>query len=435
LFQVLQALGRSDAVDALHRAVERADGAAEPYQQLIVAEWHAVRNSPAWRSVAIALWNRYPTDASAHMAGRALLWSGDFVGARRVAREAMQRPTIVHEAPGACRRSDLFDIIVAANLLMDSLPQAEAAAREWLAADPTSGASAWRLAEVLQRHGDPNEALRLIQQALQPTDPRTTDDVPYRIMLAVRHGELAEAERWLAPRRLDARAEVREEALWWTAILRREEGRPAEGAAALALARRQIDASERSAPSAYASLQAQLALESGDHAGAIALFDSIAALPPDPLERLDTSPGGLEARRRVWRLLHLATAIAASGDTVRLAPLVDTLRVLGARSGFGRDRRSHYFADALLQLSRGDTATAIQSLRASMYSPTEGFTRANLILGQLLTRTGDSESAVEVLEAAMRGALEGSNLFVARRELRSALRDALRQGARSRREA
>jgi predicted Zn-dependent protease len=59
-----------------------------------------------------------------------------------------------------------------------------------------------------------------------------------------------------------------------------------------------------------------------------------------------------------------------------------------------------------------------------VYSLTEGYTRTNLVLGRALIAGGRSREAIAVLEPALRGSLEASNLYVTRTELYEALGDA-----------
>ncbi len=63
-------------------------------------------------------------------------------------------------------------------------------------------------------------------------------------------------------------------------------------------------------------------------------------------------------------------------------------------------------------------------MRGAVYSLTEGYTRTNLALGRALVAAGRSGEAIAVLEPALRGNLEASNLYVTRTELYEALGDA-----------
>jgi hypothetical protein len=56
-----------------------------------------------------------------------------------------------------------------------------------------------------------------------------------------------------------------------------------------------------------------------------------------------------------------------------------------------------------------------------MESPTMGYTRINLELGQLLLQLGRAREAAVIVRAALNGQLEGNNYYVTRTELHELL--------------
>jgi predicted Zn-dependent protease len=102
------------------------------------------------------------------------------------------------------------------------------------------------------------------------------------------------------------------------------------------------------------------------------------------------------------------------GDTLRLKALIDSVRFFGQQSFLGRDHRLYHHVAGLLYRERGDLPRAAAELRAAMASPNRGYTRTNLALGSVLLRMNRPREAVEVLQPALRGSLEASNLYVNR---------------------
>ena len=130
------------------------------------------------------------------------------------------------------------------------------------------------------------------------------------------------------------------------------------------------------------------------------------------------------ARRMAWNLTHSATARAAAGDTAALLRLVDSVQSLGVASGFGRDIRLHHYVRGLMHVARHDDQGAVSEFRQGMLSPNFGYTRTNYELGRALMRLGRPADAVAVLQPALRGSIESSNLYVTHTELHELLAQA-----------
>jgi predicted Zn-dependent protease len=92
------------------------------------------------------------------------------------------------------------------------------------------------------------------------------------------------------------------------------------------------------------------------------------------------------------------------------------------RSLFGRIA-GHHFCGLLLAAS-GKDAEAVDEYRAAVHSYTFGYTRVNYELARSLLRLGRPAEAVEVLQPALRGAIDAGNLYVTRTELHELLADA-----------
>jgi hypothetical protein len=71
--------------------------------------------------------------------------------------------------------------------------------------------------------------------------------------------------------------------------------------------------------------------------------------------------------------------------------------------------------------ARGDHERAAQAFRESVWSWSEGYTRANYELARTLIDLNRPEEAVYPLQAALRGDIQSSNLYITRTELHELL--------------
>ncbi len=130
---------------------------------------------------------------------------------------------------------------------------------------------------------------------------------------------------------------------------------------------------------------------------------------------------GFKARLMAWHMTLAATALAAAGDTAAVRALADSVARVGARSSFGRDYKLHHFLEGLLLQRQDRQAEAVEEFRRSLYSLTEGYTRANLEMARSLMALGRYPEAIAVLQPAFRGGVDGSNTYVTHTELHEAL--------------
>src|SRR5206468_8499809 len=144
---------------------------------------------------------------------------------------------------------------------------------------------------------------------------------------AMRRGEFAEADRLLETSLRNSTRNTRFGFLWLRAISLRNQGRLQD---ALATARqlRDLGAVGRdraTGPPFDALMQAIALFEAGRAREAAVLFDSLG-------ESYSLTVPSVVARGRCWMFTHEATALAAAGDTGRLAALADTVYKLGPQS-------------------------------------------------------------------------------------------------------
>jgi predicted Zn-dependent protease len=130
------------------------------------------------------------------------------------------------------------------------------------------------------------------------------------------------------------------------------------------------------------------------------------------------------AHQRAWALAHAAGSLAAVGDTAALPALIDTLHVVGPKSGLERDRRLAYYVRGLLLAARGQNEAAVGEFRRAVISWNMGYTRTNMALARVLLRMGRAREAVAALQPALRGSLEASNTYVSRTDVHEALGEA-----------
>ncbi|HEY6809176.1 MAG TPA: BTAD domain-containing putative transcriptional regulator [Gemmatimonadales bacterium] len=387
------------------RALRLAEHARRNERLLIRATWADRQGEPDALALAESLAASFPNEPAGHdLLGRALLASGDFLGAipHLAIAAAADSLSLRPGAPGPCQACGALDGAWFAYFMADSLGAAERVARDWVRRQPAS-ADAWHhLAMALEDQNRLDEALAANRTA---GSLRTADisDAVFPGILAIRGGRFAEADRLLRRLTADSSPGIRQEAHWNLVTSLRNQGRLGE---ALVEAHR-FRAGAGPVPGNLGAgvLEAQVLFEMGRPREAAALFDSIAAQPPHPY-----SPARA-ARDRAWYLTHTASALAAAGDTARLAALADSIESTGARSNFGRDHLLHHHVRGLLLQARGRLAEAAGEFRLANYSWTGGFTRNSFELAAVLLRMGRPAEALEPLQGALHGPQEASALY------------------------
>jgi tetratricopeptide (TPR) repeat protein len=215
----------------------------------------------------------------------------------------------------------------------------------------------------------------------------------------------------------------RANAYWLLTLSYRYQGRLVE---ALLAAREQQRFTKlglpEAAPPAGGIAEAQVLFELGRYREAAALFDAIAHWTPATLPA--SAASGALGRHRAWHLTHTADALAAVGDTAGLASRADTIQRYGAESAYRLHRQLHHHVRGLLLAARGRDDDAIVEFRQAIFSPNTGYTRTNYELARLYLRHGRAREALAVLQPALRGSIEASNLYITRTELHEMLAQA-----------
>ena len=241
------------------------------------------------------------------------------------------------------------------------------------------------------------------------------DYVIPRVLIAVRSGQFAAADEMLAQRLQYGNPALRGDALWWSVISLRGQGRLRD---ALAAARQMVQTTKDQPPalstpqSIDAVAVAQVLFELGRYRESAALFDTVANYEWRSSPDFPRQAPGLAARHRIWMTTHVATALAAAGDTARLTVIADSLEAWAPRSGYFRDRVLFHYVRGLLWSARGQLGDAEREYRAALVTPIDGYSRVNLELGKTLLAENRPREAIPILEAPLHGTIESSNYYL-----------------------
>lgn len=391
------------------RALRLAARLPERERLLVTAQLLINTNDPAAVAIAESLSLRYPGEPQSYLqVSNAYLSRGDWAAARNAIERAIAIDSATEPVERqACRLCDDLNHLAAIYLWWDSLEAAERTAHRYLRLRPGNYYPRHILVLTASLRGD-SAATHTNLRKLQEVHPINVSDEYFvgRLILA---GDFEGAERRLQQMLDSPKADVVAEAQWLRAMLLRNQGRLAE-------ARR-----TGGSVSPHDIIGGILALEHGDHRVALSIFGT----------RADWDyvgwPAGTAARQRAWSKTLLAMVLVASGDTMRLRALADTVEYWGQRSNYGRDRRAHHYIRGMLLVAQKRDAEAATELHEAIHSPTNGFTRVNYELGRTLLRLGRPGDAVPIVRAALHGELEGSSLYMSRTELHELLAQAFDQ--------
>jgi tetratricopeptide (TPR) repeat protein len=318
----------------------------------------------------------------------------------------------------ACRVCDAYEILIRTYLWMDSGSNALATAEEYTRRIPDSPrtwsslmAVAWATSDSLRATQAETEFFRLIPGARR-------SGISEVALYQIARGNYGSAEvQLLAQARADD--QLQGDARWYIMTALRNQGRLRE---ALRLAQGNLPRSDPwwgLDPRPDQLNSAIIEYEQGNPASCIRFMES--APQQTSHKQLAADWPGQAAREEAWALARLVMCRASQGDTLDFTAIADTLERLGAISNYGRDRRLHHYVRGLLWKARRKPAQAVVELQAAISSPNFGFTRINYELGQLLLQLGRPGDAVAILQPALRGALDASNLYLSRTEIHELL--------------
>jgi serine/threonine protein kinase/tetratricopeptide (TPR) repeat protein/TolB-like protein len=404
------------SVGHLQRALRLAGRASDRERLIIRSFWMLFTADPAAMATTETLTVRYPQELEGHrLAAKALNEAGDFSGAARRLRDVMATDSMaLRGLTPRCSSCDARYDLVGVYLAMDSLTVAEREARLGTQLKRVTGSAWLRLGDVLLARGNVAEARDAYSHATE-IDRTLIGQPSYFAYFYLPGGDYETADRALGEIAQSGSPDRRAEANWYLTLSLREQGRRREALEAAKLHRAQMTVVGVPGPREQVDFQyAQVLFELGRHREAAAVFDSIARAAPGFSE-------SHKSRHRSWALTHAATAVSAAGDTTSLRQRIDSIRVIGSRSLLARDQRLHHYARGLLLVARGQDVQAVDEFRLATVSPLIWFTRINYELARALMRVGRARDAVTILQPAVRGPLESSNLYVTHTELRELL--------------
>jgi tetratricopeptide (TPR) repeat protein len=419
---------RAQYLARLRRAVVLATHASDRDRLIIQGHWAETNNSPALMAIAETLAVRYPAEVEGHYyLGRALVNAGSFSQAvAPLHRVELMDSLSLRGGDARCAACDALLQQTVSYELADSMAAAERVVRRWIAARPKAWLAHIELGRILTGVGRTDEATAAYRTAAT-LNPSGIHWEPIS-SLWVRRGEFGKADELL--RSEIGKGGPQTEPHWFLAISLRNQGRLAEALGDARAYRRGnagVERLNRGAADPSSMMEAQVLRELGRYRESAALFDSISRFSVVGAESSAVGSG------RLWSLTHEAGALAAMGDTSRLAALADTIESFGAGSNLGRDQRLHHHVRGLLLVARGDDSSAVAEFRRAIFSTTFGYTRTNVEMGRALIRLGRYAEAIAVLDAALRGSLEAANLYVTHSEIHVLLAEAYaRSGQRDR---
>ena len=414
-YLALTDLDTPNALVHAQRALRLAERASDRDRLIIRAAWALWTSDPSAIAIADTLTARYPEELAGTLYhGRALLAAGEYAAALRAFERIVRTDSLSHERAGAiCVACDVRQDIINTYVAMDSIAAAERDARRWTQRDPGSATPWLRLAQASTLGGNRDAAQAAYVRAAT-IDPSLNGAPTYFANHYLPAGDFQAADRSLREIAGSGSSDRAPDALWYLSISLRHQGRYRE---ALEIIQKQRAALNRADPRGlgqqYAAHEGHVLFELGRYRESSALLDSIARAPSGytPSQR---------ARFQVILLTVGANPLAAAGDTARIVARIDSVRRVGERSLLLRDQRFYHHLWGLVLTARHDDAGAVDEFRRAMAGPAL-YTRTNLELARALVRLGRPREATSVLQPALRGQLEGSNLYVTPAELDEAL--------------
>ena len=394
--------GEVDRLRALARV-------ASDRERLLILGTLSVGNfAPEVMALADTFVVRYPAEVDAQwLAGLARLDRGEVAEALPyLHRVFVLDSASIGSGRGRCLACDAVLGLTYAYQALDSLSRAEAMLKDWARRDTSSAVPPTTLSGILIATGRFDEAIVTRRRA--SVNPRDVLEGLFPATVRIHAGDFASADQTL--RRLMADAptpDVSAEASWLLGISLRNQGRWNE---AVELGRSTLRAlppeRRRDYELSVKLVEGQSLFESKQFPAAARLWDSLARNP-------DMRQSEGERYRRVaLQYTLLAEASYEAGNQSELARAADSVRAWADRSANPRTRRLIDHVRGLVALARKDSSAAIESFRRAIWSPTLGFTRSNFRLAELLMARKQPAEAASLLGSALRGTLEGQNLYV-----------------------
>lgn len=400
---------------SVERALRLARRAPERERLTITAELAVRLQDVNGRAIAETLATKFPNEPHALATlAKALLADGDWPAAVSTLERALAIDSAA-EVGGSdnCLTCDHYGQLGHVYHWWDSLPAADRVARRFRKAKPDISAPWFLVTLTAMKAGRAAEAVASYRKT-SVSDPNA-GNLGQWVRLNLMIEDYEEAER--SVRRLlgSANSGLVGDGHWLLLIALRNQGRLEEARTLLRtgaypglprpLAPKPVDRIN----------EAIIASESGDLRGALSIL--LQGRPPD----VPDTTTGVHARMQSWSRTIRGTTQAALGDTAGVRHLADTVEYWGARSPFGRDRKSHHFLRGLVHSAAGRDEDAVREYRAAVFSWSLGYTRVNYELGKVLMRLRRPQEAIAAVQPALRGEIDAANLYVTRSDLHELL--------------
>ena len=408
-------IGMAQLPGEVERVSRLADRATERERLLIRGFVAISTQAPDLLAIAETLAVRYPAEVDGHyLLGLGRQVQGEYALAIPHFRRVLELDSTAVGSAGRCRWCDALQQLSHSYQALDSLATAETLVRGWIARDSSTFRPWIPLASLLAVTNRPGEALQAWRRAT--ITPTNLYDEIFPSSVQIVEGDFAAADQLLQSLRRSSRT-VASQAVWQLGISLRYQARWDEALALLRSRSAELTDAERDRDFGYLPKLAEglVLFEAGRRGQAIRLWDSIARHPNPILRQAE------RVRRQTYLYVLMTEAAAGEGDTLLAGLSADSAQAWGARGGNPRDLRMALHARGLALLAKGDTSQAIDTLAHAIFSPTVGFTRSNLWLGRLLLARGRPADAIGWLRPALRGTLEGPNLYVTRTEIHEEL--------------
>ena len=402
--------------EARHRALRLAQRAPDRERLTIMSSILGEDHDPRSLVYAESLTTRFPDDPRAlNTLSRARTGRGDFAGAVAAAERAIALDSAAELGESStCWLCDDFNQLADAYASWDSLAAVQRTARRFMAMRPSSAGPHYLLASSGAKLGDSATSY----SAYRHLASVGSVDRYYKLFLDATLEEFDVVERDVRPLLASSSLQDWGNGAWSLYITLRNQGRYREaeqfartgwipGLPALNLK-----------PPLYPGHLAIVKLETGR--AREAAFD----FARNPVSDSTIWAPGVVARSLAWRGTLIGMSLAAAGDTQAVLALADSVERWGKKSAYGRDQKVHHYLRGMVHVTAGRHEAAVREFRDAIYSLTLGFTRVNYELARCLMVLNRSDEAIAVLQPALRGALDASNLYVSRTALHELLAEA-----------
>lgn len=418
------AQAETDAVRAMRllgQARKLSTGVTDRERLSIQAAFALNVRDPAVLAIAETLAVRFPLEVEGHLyLGIATLMAGQTADAIAPLLNVIRLDSLAFSSQRLrCHACVALENLTFAYTAIDSTAAALREATRWTRLQPASARAWTKLSYHRVTTGQLESAREALRRAAQ-LDPGLESNPTFLANFWIRQDRPDSAEAHIRRMGEVGDANSRLDRLWFLTIALREQGRLGEALATARQARRIRGLPPDTLISETLLLEAQVLLDAGGARSAATMFDSLARMPA-----MQLSPSQ-HASQSAWALTHRASALFAAGDTAALAALADTIQRVG-RKAVNR-QLVHHYARGLILFARGNLGQAAEELQAAL--PT-GLTRAQFHLAQVLLKAERPERAIPMLQAALRGGIEGGALYTTRTELHEALAHAWEAANRS----